>query len=75
MNRVRFKVTYFFKNEEMPHYAFFKSLELAKEYRDTKMRDVKNHDFHIEKIKLKWKRLLTSEFIYDIINTEIEKGK
>ena len=53
MNRLRFKVTYFFKDEEMPHYAFFKSLELAKEYRDTKMRDVRNHDFHIEKIKLK----------------------
>ena len=53
MNRLRFKVTYFFKDEDAPRYAFFKSLDLAKEYREVKMRDIRNHDFHIEKIKLK----------------------
>ena len=53
MNRLRFKVTYFFKDEDAPRYAFFKSLDLAKEYRDVKMRDARNHDFKIEKIKLK----------------------
>ena len=53
MDFVRFKVTYYYKDEIAPRYAFFRKLEEAKQYKKMKSEDRHCHDFHIEKIKLK----------------------
>lgn len=53
MSRMRFKVTYYYKDEQMPRYAFFKTLTLAKDFRENKSKDHHYHDFFIKKIKLK----------------------